>query len=249
MKNIMDMYIGYTEKIIKKYMKMVFDRKYNDEVVEELIKTYINARYYNIVHSEKKARAFYLRIIDELNYKADILRNRSTIENKEIIDNVVQIFNYIFFFDNVRNVGNVKNYTDLKDVVKELVNVRKEKFKIKTVEDFEEKLYKEILDNMLEKEIFLEKLDCEDFVLQIERNKSNPDLYFAKLDHSIKMPMQYSEEAIEKVFNTGIIAEDKLRIEYILLSVIALRDILNGEFKDTYVAEFTSTLLKKKRKS
>ena len=65
----MDMYISYTEKIIKKYMRTIFDRRYNDEVVSEYIKTYINARYYNIVHMEKKARAFYQRIMDELDYK------------------------------------------------------------------------------------------------------------------------------------------------------------------------------------
>ena len=248
MKNIMDMYISYTEKIIKKYMRIIFDRKYNEEVVGEFIKTYINARYYNIVHNEKKARAFYLRIIDELNYKAEILRKRSTIENKEIIDYVLEVFNYILFFDNVRSVENIKNYKDLKDVVNELVEIRKEKFKIKVAEDFAEKLYKEIMDNMLEKEIFLEKLDSNDFLLQFEKNKQNPDLYFVTIDHRIKMPKQYSDEAVEKVFNTGIIAEDKLRVEYILLSVVALKDILNGEFKDTYIAEFTSTLLDKKRK-
>lgn len=249
MKDIMDMYISYTEKIIKKYMKMIFDRKYNDEVVVELIKTYINARYYNITHSEKTARAFYARILDELNYKAEILMKRSTIEDKDIIDYTVDVFNYILFFDNVRNVENIKNYKDLKDVVRELIEVRKNKFKIKTQDDFEEKIYKEIVDNMLEKEIFLEKLDSTDFVLRLEKTKENPNLYFVTLDHNIKMPIQYSDEAIQKVFNTGVVAEDKLRVEYILLSVVALKDILNGEFKDTYIAEFSSTLLNKKRKN
>ena len=103
------------------------------------------------------------------------------------------------------------------------------------------------MDNMLEKEIFLEKLESNDFLLQFERNKQNPDLFFVTIDHQINMPKQYSDEAIEKVFNTGIIAEDKLRVEYLLLSVVALKDILNGEFKDTYIAEFTSSLLEKKR--
>lgn len=245
----MDMYIDYTEKNIKKYMKLIFDRKYDEEIVKEILKTYINARYYNIVHTEKKARAFYQRILDELEYKADILRKKSDIEKKELIDNVIIVYNYILFFDNVRNVDNIKNYKDLKEVVKELVEIRKEKFKIKTSDDFENKLYKEIIDNMLEKEIFIEKLDCDDFMLQFEKNKQHPNLYFVTLDHNIKMPSQYSIEAIQKVFTTGIVAEDKLKVEYLLLSVIALKDILNGEFKDTYIAEFTGTLLDKKRKN
>ena len=245
MKNIMDTYINYTEKTIKKYIRLILDKKYNDEVTKEILKTYINARYYNIVHTEKKARAFYQRILEELDYKAEILRKRSDIENKESIDYVIYIFNYILFFDNVRNVENIKNYKDLKEVVKDLSKVRQNKFNIKTPEDFAEKLYKEIMDNMLDKEIFLEKLECDDFMLQFEKNKQHPDLYFVTLDHNIRMPSQYSEEAVYKVFTTGIIAEDKLKVEYLLLSVVALKDILNGEFKDTYIAEFTSTLLKK----
>ena len=249
MKNVMDMYINYTEKIIKKYMRMIFDKRNNEEVVREILKTYIKAKYYNIVLNEKKARAFYQRIMDELNYKADILKKRSDIEDKEIIDYTEELFNYIFFFDNVRNVDKIKNYKDLKEVVSELIKVRREKFKIKTADGFEEKLYKEIVDNILEKEIFLEKFDNEDFILEFEKNKQNPELYFVTINYSMKMPKQFSEEAIEKVFNSGIIAEDKLKIEYILLSVVALKDILNGEFKDTYIAEFTSTLLDKKGKA
>ena len=44
--------------------------------------------------------------------------------------------------------------------------------------------------------------------------------------------MQYSDSAINKVFTEGIIAEDKLQIEYILLSTVAIRDIINGNFNN-----------------
>ena len=60
--------------------------------------------------------------------------------------------------------------------------------------------------------------------------------------------MQYSDSAINKVFTEGIIAEDKLQIEYILLSTVAIRDIINGNFKDCYIAEFETSLFKKKQK-
>ena len=62
------------------------------------------------------------------------------------------------------------------------------------------------------------------------------------------MPSQYSESAIEKVFTEGIVAEDKLQVEYMLLSLISVRDIIDGNFKDIYVAEFAETLFKKKVK-
>ena len=69
MKNIMDTYLNFTEKKIKKYMKKIFASFYDEEIVSEYLRTYINARYYNICNKEKPARAFYLRIIDELEYK------------------------------------------------------------------------------------------------------------------------------------------------------------------------------------
>ena len=65
MKNIMDMYLKFTERKIKKYIRMAYSQYFNEEIVNEYLKTYVNARYYNIINTNKPARAFYLRIIDE----------------------------------------------------------------------------------------------------------------------------------------------------------------------------------------
>ena len=101
---------------------------------------------------------------------------------------------------------------------------------------------------MIEKELFLDKFDTDEFALQFENSKGKDDVYFVSLEQKVKMPMQYSEAAIEKVYNEGIVAEDKLQVEYILLSVVIISDIVNGNFDDTYIAEFASSLFKKKQK-
>ena len=108
-------------------------------------------------------------------------------------------------------------------------------------------MYEEVKKDMLDKEIFLDKFDTDEFVLNFENSKKE-DIYFTTLEQKVKMPMQYSDTAIEKVYHEGIIAEDKLQVEYILLSVIAIKDIVNGNFDDKYIAEFTTTLFKKKQK-
>ena len=51
MNNLMDEYIEFTKKNLRKYMKIIFEKYYDNIVIEEYIKTYINARYYNITHS------------------------------------------------------------------------------------------------------------------------------------------------------------------------------------------------------
>ncbi len=257
MNNIMDTYLKFTEKKIKKYMKTIFAGFYDEEIVSEYLRTYINARYYNISNTEKPARAFYLRILDELEYKEDILMRRceeeaETLDEKQeklnLINKVKEVFSYILFFDNVRNVENFKTIDSLKEIVEKIMEIVKSAFGIKKSDEDVEKLYKEIKSDMIEKDVFLDKFETDEFVLNFENSDIRDDLYYTKLEHNVKMPIQYSDTVIEKVFTEGIIAEDKLQIEYILLSVIAIRDIISGNFNDAYIAEFECSLFKKKQK-
>lgn len=247
MKNVMDMYLNFTEKRIKKYMKIIYGRYYDEEVTTEYLRTYVNARYYNIRNTDKPARAFYLRIIDELEFKEQILIKKDKTKQK-VINNVKKVFAYMLFFDNVRKVENFKKIESLREIIKKIMEIVTSEFNIKTSKEKEESLYKEITSDMLEADIFLDKFETDEFVLNFENCEQKEELYFAKLEHNVKMPMQYSDTAIEKVFTQGIVAEDKLQIEYMLLSVIAVRDIIAGNFKDTYIAEFADTLFKKKVK-
>ena len=257
MNNLMDTYITFTEKKIKKYMKILLAKQYDEYFVDEYLKTYINARYYNIQNTEQPARAFYLRILEELEYKEDILMKKCEEEAQNLdekqsqlnkIHNLKELFAYILFFDNVRNIENFKTIDNMKEIVSKMTQTANTLFKTDISQSVEKKLYEEIKQDMIEKEIFLDKFDTDEFVLQFENSKSKDNIYFATLEQKVKMPMQYSEVAIEKVYHEGIIAEDKLQVEYILLSVVVILDILKGNFDDTYIAEFTSTLFKKKQK-
>ena len=257
MNNLMDTYLNFTEKKIKKYIKIVFNTNYNEELVNEYLKTYINARYYNIKNTDKPARAFYLRILDELEYKEDILMEKceeesETLDAKQaklnLIHVIKEVFGYVLFFDNVRNIENFKTIDSLHEIIDKILELVKSYYDIKNPEDIKDKLYKEVKSDMIKKDVFLDKFDTEEFSLEFENTGFNEEIYDVHLNHNIKMPMQYSESAIEKVFSEGIIAEDKLQIEYILLSTVAIRDIINGNFKDSYIAEFEASLFKKKQK-
>ncbi len=248
MKNLMDQYIKFTVKKIRNYMKTILNKYYDEEIVNEYIKTYINARYYNINHASKTTKAFYLKIIDALNRKNEILKKKFGEEKIDSIENTRQIFNYIFFFDNVRKIENFKSIQDLNQIIDQLVIMRRKQFKIRTQTDFKENFYKQIKSDMLEKDLFLEKFETDDFKLNFVKHKEIDNLYYVDLDYNINLPVQYSDIAIDKVYNTGIIAEDKLEVEYILLSVVSIRDILNANFKDTYIVEFVTSLFSKLQK-
>ncbi len=257
MNNLMDTYLKFTEKKIKKYMKIVFSVNYDEEIIEEFLRTYINARYYNVQNSEKPARAFYMRILDELEYKEDMLMEKCDAEAESLdekqsrlnlIHSIKEAFGYVLFFDNVRNIENFKTIDSLHEIIEKMLESVEKDFNIKNSKDVEEKLYQEVKSDMIEKDIFLDKFETDEFSLVFENANFDENFYFVELEHNIKMPMQYSESAINKVFTEGIIAEDKLQIEYILLSTVAIRDIVNGNFKDCYIAEFETSLFKKKQK-
>ena len=93
----------------------------------------------------------------------------------------------------------------------------------------------------------LNKLETGMFELKFN-NLTEKNTYAVELQHNIQFSKVYSEYIVDKTYSEGIVAEDKLQVEYILLSLISVRDIINGNFKDTYVAEFTNTLFNKKTK-
>ena len=246
MKNLMDQYIDFTTKKLKKYIKMIFRTQYDEEIVKEYIKTYTNSRYYNV--NASNTRVFYRKITAALDKKESILLEKYKDRDQAFIQNVKRVFFYILFFDNVRKVENFKNIESVKEVVYELVSVCQEEFGVKIASNLPESLYQEITNDMLQKDIYLDNLESSNFYINFERNKNLNDVYYTKLGYNIKLPMYYSETAIEKVYNDGLIAEDKLEIEYILLSVVCVRDILDCNFNDKYIAEFASSLFKKKQK-
>ena len=246
MRNLMDEYIDFTSKKIKKYVRMILRSKYDEKIVQEFLKTYINSRYYNII--EESSRPFYLKITDELNKKQKILNEKDEDGKELVIEVTKQIFVYMLFFDNVRKVENFKNIKSIKEVINQLIDYCQKTLDTKMQDDIHEALYNEITADMLDKDIYLDKFETDSFILDFEKTKELDNVYYTRLDYNMRLPMQYSYEAVEKVYNTGTVAENKLAVEYVLLSVVAIRDVLNGNFKDKYIVEFSNSLLKKEQK-
>ena len=120
------------ESYIDRYMKTIFNIYYDEELIDEYLRTYINARYYNIKNSEKPARAFYLRILDELEFKEDILMEKCEEESENLdekqnrlnlIHKVKEVFGYILFFDNVRNIENFKTIDSIREIIEKIMEI------------------------------------------------------------------------------------------------------------------------------
>ena len=259
-KNLFVEYVEESRKSIYKYLKFIFKKNYDEEVAKVYVDTYINSRYYNLSFKES-SRVFYLRIKESLVKKMNELLKENeetkkrtgdyvTYKRKEkIIPDMFTAFDYIFFFDKVRDVETMKKITTIEEVVDRLYEKRKADYQIRERQSTKGQFLKLVEDNMHKAEIFLDKYFADNtFDLGIKKYPGNDILYSVDLIVNIRIPMIYSAAAIEVAYNSETIKEERLIAEYLLLSLIVARDIVEINFKDQYLVEFAPTLIKKQKK-
>ena len=239
--NVMDEYLEILKKYINKYIKLIFEYRYSKEICERYISKYIDVRYYD----------FYKEEVDQgltLRKKVmHILRKESEKlceiypENVNNINNMCLFFYYIMYFDNVIYCKNKE---------KQIENIYKLRIKLlnKENEEIKTELNQLFTEWNNEKENFFEKFEDKEFNIKISNYKNSKNVYRINLEHKIKFPILFSEIAINKAFNTGLINEDKLYIEYYLTALKIIKDIVKQDFKKQYIVEFADSLLSKEKK-
>jgi len=240
--NMINQYIEFTETCFQKYLKMILKNKYDKELSTKFIETYIDARYYNYGVNDNQ-KIFYRKIYSALRIKADELIKEFPEKEKLIFD-ILLIFQYMFYFDDVRkNMG-------IKEVVNLIYQKRITRFEIRgsEVDDFKEEFYDTVKSDFSRKKEFLEKFESNDFGLEIKKIESNNNLNKVKLNYYFEFQDIYSKEYINKIFNEGKVLEDKAFVEYSLLSLIILQDVLEGKFSKEYFVEFPCSLFEKQKK-
>ena len=83
---------------------------------------------------------------------------------------------------------------------------------------------------------------------EITLKKLDDTMYRVKLLYNFDFPEIFSKEIIEETFETDVIGEDRLFVEYPMIANEVLKEILNGNFSRIYVVDFAESLLKKKKK-
>lgn len=238
-KNVMQEYIKLTQEEVITYIKLIFERLYNKKIALRYMDAYLNVRFYNFYPKDDDLtfRKNYLNAIKE--EETRILKEMP--EKKKLIENMGLFFYYILYFDKI------SYRVDVDEIIEKLFKIRK-KLLNKKNEEFKENFATKYNEFSEKKENFLKKYETEEFYLKISDYEGQNNANRVNLKHNIKFPMIYSNQAIENVFDSGLIAEDKLQIEYNLISIEAIQDILKGNFKRQYIIEFEISLLKKKRK-
>lgn len=237
--NIMNQYVELTKKYINLYLKALFGKEYNKNYSDVFIEKYVNVRYYNFYDSDTNIsiRKKILAVLKKV--EEDLIINH--IQDRELIEKMHMFFYYVLYFDEV------VYYKELKNIISKMLRLRKRVFD-NEIRGLEEKIYL-ILEEWFEKrEILLKKFDSDIFSIKKISYRNKIDVYKVKLKYKIKFPKIYSEFAIKKAFNLGIINEDKLIIEYYMAVVKIIHDIRKLNFKTHYVVWFSDSLLSKTNK-
>ena len=216
------------------------EEKYSEKISKELINTYVEARIYN--YGENEHSFFYKRIENNINTKKEEIEDGLNDKEKKLLNLNTYLYQFIFYIDGVRTIN------DIDEFVKMLCEKRTEYFEIKTQKNFEKKLIKKIKEYNEHKNKYIDKYLTQDFELRTEKYINVNNTYKAILNYNFKLPYIYSETIIDEVYNEGTINEDKLIIEYMLLTAECIKDIEKGDFNKKYLVEFARSLFEKDKK-
>ena len=236
--NIISQYVNFSKKCIKNYMKLIMKSKYDEDAFNELMKIYIDIRYYDLYPRQKNT--FISNITYYLSQKVNEIVEEDQYKDNTNVKNMFLLFGYILVFDNAINCDSAK------DVIRKLNEFRIEKLNINE-EDFEKNIFEIVKADLLRKKEYLNNFNNKSF--EIIYNTTNiRNLYNVDIEQKLKFPKIYSKYAIDKVFVSKEINEHKLFIIYPIVAAKILTNIIDGQFKKTYLIDYNLNLNNKEKK-
>lgn len=232
--NIIDEYINFTREKYLEFFKLMLGSNYSKYLCSLFIDRYIDVRYFNETDFPTE-KDFIKRLNKEL---IELMKKISDDENAECIKNIVALFGYIVYFDDVFVTSN-----DM-----ELINtmLSDDIIRIDNMKELKQYIKEWYIDLKKKKKLFNSTINTNDFNLLEKRLYRK--LFYLVLEHNVKISNLFSEYAIEKAYNSGVINEDKLFITYILASQLVLDNAINLNFTRTYLVPIAISLFEKEKK-
>ena len=229
-------YISFSKKSIKKYLKLILDHYFEEDIYDDLINAYINTRYYNLYpHVSKR---FEENIVYYLKKSLQDLNDDPKLKEKAKF--MFRMFKYILSFDGVVETESARK------LISEIKDIRLNDYNL-IDPDFESKLYFMVEEDLIAKKDFLDSFDDKNFTMNYVKVKEHT--FYCVLDHNIKFSKLYSEYAITKVFNSKSVNEQKLFVTYPIACIKALLDIVKGDFERQYIVDYIFSITEKPKKN
>ena len=230
--NIAKKYIDFSNQCLIQYMKMIIGGKVSQANFKKILITYNGARYYNYYPSISHNKAANVNY-----YVNETIRDLYSNYQEKKLREVYNLVKFVLSLDTI-------HLDQIEGAVITAATLRTDKT---DENEFCDKLTKLLKNNLTRKLRFLSDFKTDVFILNYART-SNPKVTLVKLYYDIKFPALYSELAIRKVYNSGIIDEQKLFIEYNLIAVKILKEVINNDFVSRYIVDFPYSIFDKKSK-
>lgn len=232
--NIINEYVSFLMRQYNGFFKIALGDKYQKKICDSFLEKYMSVRYYNETNYSKEKD-----IVNRLNQELiDVYDTLVDDENEDTLKNIVALFGYIIFFDDINYVE------DISELINALVD--DENITIEHNDNIKRDLKSWYVNFKKLKEKFNSTLSTNEFELIEKRIYRR--IYQLVLQHNVKISNLYSEFAINKAYNSGLISEDKLFITYILGSLLVLNNAINLDFTRHYVVNFVNSLFGKEKK-
>lgn len=237
MSSIIQKYIDFSLKSLSKYSKLVFKTKMKLDDIDVILNTYKEIRFYNYLDVD----SFQINNVITANIKEKVfkLENLSKYDEKEL-KIIANIFRNILYLDNF--------YDDLKinNILNSIKDLYEKLFKKEFVENGN--LFSLVKENNKKKIKYLKEHKTDIFYIDYKKVE-NYKIYNTYLKYNFTFPSIYSEFAIEKVYNSDMIQEQKSFVLYNLVSLRILNEVINYNFKTKYIIDYSFSLLDKKEKN
>lgn len=222
-------------------------------IKEELLNTYINARYYNtfnymVLDSNKNITS---KIDSEIKAASEKLLKKYKGSDNKYGDKLERYTNIFILINNLEQIDSL---------IAEVV-VKRESYKNKILKCFKTEALtalelKNMVNNILKKQrvyrsvnkYILNKLDTNTFELNLKKVQGRKPIYLAYVNHNIAFSKVYSDYIVDKTYSEGIIAEDKVMVLINLLLIQVVKDMLLGEFNNKYIIYVPESLYSKSNK-
>ena len=232
--NIISIYTKFVKEQLLFLLKLILKKDYNNSLCKKLVNRYIDVRYYNET-SHIQDKDFIVRLNKDL---LDVYQEEVNEENKEMLKNAIAMFAYIVYLDDL--------YDGREDM--EILNTLSsdESLKIERDQDFKKNVRKWYFNFKKGKTKFWNTLTTKEFELseiRVYRKTFEPCL-----KHNVKISNLYSELAISKAYNSGVVAEDKIFITSIFVSKNILENAISLDFTKKYILPIEKSMHTKKKK-
>lgn len=257
-RNILEkvMYIKTTEvsELIEILNKREKPKPNESSIKKAFLNAYIDGKYYNYcgdVNAEYNSKNMTSKISEIItNVAKELVKGKETdLKYQEKVKKYEKLFTVVLYLEQaflVEEDIQTKRENYYNKIVKKLGNDFYTDSILKCIIDDSIKLQK-TYKGMIK--CSFEKLDTNMFELDLENTLSkSKKIYAALLKHNIAFSKVYSDYIVDKTYQEGIVAEDKIQVLLTLLLRQISMDMLDGSFNKKYVIYVPNTLYAKEKK-